>query len=251
MTTKDYPNYYENLKEAEMRLKGTVVLYDGEPFNVVCLANHKDDGIFRVYMEPIGLPIGSIFHRFSDIPYEYPEEQRGGLMDAWMEKNKDSGVVRKMMNSPLFNKFRPFELGMCNTGTSTLYLERQPTRATSQGMSESMLSQYVISLGKNTKHSRMRLYSAQMRSCILGEYPSFSDCLKNLLDKDVENDAAAFHRQFALVRGPLNTLFLAYKSDVVAFLPNSDTSCVQISSDFRHTKEVINDLQVFQNITIK
>jgi hypothetical protein len=51
-----------------------------------------------------------------------------------MAEHPAAGILRKQMNSPLFNKFRPYPLGMCNTkGQRAYYLERQPNRKTEQG----------------------------------------------------------------------------------------------------------------------
>ena len=48
-----HPNFYENLKEAQMRLLRTVVTYDNEPYYVGAITNHMKDGIFRVYLLPL------------------------------------------------------------------------------------------------------------------------------------------------------------------------------------------------------
>ena len=53
MAADKYPNFYENLSEANKRLHGTVVLYDGHPYYILAISNHFTDGIMRVYMEPL------------------------------------------------------------------------------------------------------------------------------------------------------------------------------------------------------
>jgi hypothetical protein len=58
-----HPNTFETVKEAMMRLRRTVVVYDGQPFVVLCITNHKADGIFRIYLQATGLdPNKSIRH---------------------------------------------------------------------------------------------------------------------------------------------------------------------------------------------
>lgn len=162
------------------------------------------------------------------------------------------------MNSPAFNKFRPFELGMCNTGGRTYYLEWQPQRHTQQGLTQNHISQSTVELETTapgskaaSKYSPVGMQTEAFRDCILGAYPNFSDCVKNLLDPDIENNAVGFHRNFALVRGPIDTLYLAYKGDVVGCLPYGDARILRLSRKFAHVKEATDDLRLFDDILIK
>src|SRR3546814_20877703 len=59
--------------------------------------------------------------------------ERGKRMDNFLKDNPDCGIIRKNMDSPLFNRFRPFPLGMCNLNGETYFLCRSPTRNTQQG----------------------------------------------------------------------------------------------------------------------
>lgn len=252
--SKDFPNFYENIKEANLRLKNTIVLYDGYPYHIITIAGGKPDGIFRVYMEPIGQLEGGVFDHHVPLPHDALDDVRGAMMDEWMHNNKDQVVIRKMMNSPLFNKFRPFPLGMCNTQGCVLYLERQPQRHTHQGMTQNMLCVEEVSINKgNFPRSRkdsVTVHSPAFRDTVQGIYPSFQDCVKNLLDPNIANEAVGFHREFALVRGPVNTLFLAYKGDLVGVLPYGDTKLIRISNEHRHTKEVVENLNLFEDIIV-
>ena len=254
--SKEYPNFYETIKEAQMRLQYTTVLYDGEPYNILCVTgDDQPDNIFRVYMEPIGHPKGSVVDRIPGIPYDmggHPEQ--GKMMNLWLAKNPDSGVVRKMINSPLFNKFRPFLLGMANNEGQTFYLERQPQRQTQQGLTQQMIYQSPVRLDSSPgskDRGGVPMNSPSFKDCIMGVYPTFSECLTNLGDPEIMNDAVAFHRYFALVRGPINTFFVAYKSDIIGFLPRPDASEVRIARQFAHTKEVVEGLGLFNNIEIR
>lgn len=250
-----HPNFFENLKEAQIRLQNTVVMYDSLPYYVICLADYKPDGIIRVYMEPVGAKKGGILRNYSNIPYEQLDSERGQSMDAWMVKYPDSGLIRKMMNSPAFNRFRPFDLGMCNSSGKAYYLERQPQRHTQQGLTQNMLLQEVVELeespAKRGRYLPIGLQTTDFRDCVLGTYPTFDACVKNLLDPEIENNAAGFHRNFALVRGPIDTLFLAYKSDVVGCLPYGDARTLRLSHKFAHVKEATDDLRIFDDILIK
>lgn len=264
----NFPNFYENTQEAQMRLRSTVVLYDREPYHVLAITEHKPDGIFRIYLEPIGWsdvedPTANRVYP-SSIVDNYPPNWNGmgPALDAWLEtdEGKKSGILRKMMNSPLFNKFRPFPLGMINYGTSTYYVERQPTRKSEQGLTGSMLYETLLTTSLPSKKNKglvlgigrypvVSIYSKEMQRCIKGEYPSAEECLLNLSDPAVDNESAAFNRNFALVRGPCDLLFLAYKEDIVGVLPKCNFDLLRLGRDFGHCREVVESLSIFNSIT--
>lgn len=251
------PNFYENLKEANMRLKGTIVLYDNEPYYVMCITNHKPDGIFRVWLDPIGREEGMNIHRegaarppFDQYTTEdHPGGNLGANMDAWFAKNPKSGVERKMMNSPKFNKFRPFPMGMVNINGRTNFVERHPTRKVEQGLTKAAVTEKNVGISQALE-VKTDILSPQFRQCILGQYPDKKECLERMVDPKVGNKAVGFDRNFALVRGPLNTLFIGYKADVVGFLPDNDLSSIRLGRQFAHTKEAIGDLGVFGKIIV-
>lgn len=251
---KEYPNFYENVKEALMRLRRTVVLYDGRPYVVLTITDHKGDGIFRIYLEPIGRSPDS--SRGCPEPEQYPPEHpgTGPYMDIWMKDHPESGILRKQMNSPLFNKFRPYPLGMCNIkGSSAYYIERQPNRKTEQGLISSMLYETPVSTDVQAKKriGTIDVYGPAFRDCVIGDYPSAKECLAGLSDPSILNDAVAFSREFAFARGPIGMIFLAYKHDIIGVLPRGDFGCVRIGRDFCHTKEVVAELGLFQDIDVR
>ncbi len=254
----DHPNFYENLKEAQMRLVNTIVLYDGEPYYVLAITDHKKDGIFRVYMDKMGQPEGML-HQNTHVPYDWHDEpggmSKGDKLDEWLSKNEGKGILRKQMNSPLFNKFRPFPIGMCNNHGTVVYIERSPTRNTQQGLMPNMLSYYELSAvgslitprkGGNTPS----LFGVPFYKTIKGDYPNPFLCAQKLNDPEIVDTSVAFHRDFAFVRGPVGLLFLAYKHNVIGYMPNSDFSKVTISPSFKHTKEVVQKLELFEDIKI-
>jgi hypothetical protein len=251
---KEHPNFYENVKEAMLRLRRTVVMYDGEPYVVFCITDHKSNGIFRIYLDPTGQD-PNVLRKLPDItdfPPEHPDI--GGYIDTFMAQNPDTKLIRKEMNSPLFNKFRPYPLGMCNIkGGGVYYVERQPNRKTEQGLVSSMLYDTPITTSPSSQPRRtgaIDVYGMPFRDCCLGNYPTAAECLSNLLDPDVTNEGVAFHREFALVRGPVDMIFVAYKHDIVGVLPKNDFSCVRLGREFRHTKEVFENLRLFSNIIL-
>lgn len=245
----EFPNFYENTKEANLRLQHSVVLYDKEPYMILCITEFEKDDILRVYMQPVGNTADT-----SNSPAEWPgpPQEKSTLMDQWVAANPKAGVLRKHMNSPHFNKFRPFKLGMCNIKTKTVYTERHPQRQTQQGLTQQMLMQKQLRMegrgGPNDVNAQ--IMSKELRDTIMGVYPDPYTCLEQLKNPDIENEAAAFHREFALVRGPIGTLFLGYKSDVVACLPNSDFKALRLPKANAHLREVIEEMSLFESITV-
>lgn len=245
-------NFYENLKEALARLRGTIVVYDGVPYYVSTITNHKPDTIFRVYLSPLGMreePGSHVPHPELD---QYPPEHPaiGPYMDKFIIDFPKAGILRKRMNSPLFNRFRPYPLGMCNIGKRTCYIERQPNRKMEQGLIRSMLNETMISTSPEQQGAMksIDIMSKAFKTCVVGDHPSAHTVLAALKDPSIENESVAFHRDFALVRGPISMLFLAYKSDVVGVLPNDDFSLVRLGADFRHVKEAVASLNLFTSI---
>lgn len=255
-----YPNFYENLKEAHHRLLRTTVVYDDTPYSVVAITDHKKDNIFRVYL----MPMEKTHHTINLWDYlraANPDNHNlGPYIDKWMDENPSEGVLRKHMNSPLFNKFRPFPLGMCNANGSVLFLERQPVRQKEQGLTPGMILETKVQVNKplfskygsspNSGLHNISINSKEFVSCVRGEYPSPMECLAGLKDPEVTNDGVAFDRNFAFLRGPIDTMFLAYKADVVGHMPHGDVSEVRLSKEHKYTKEVVEALNLFENINV-
>ncbi len=246
----EYPNFYENLEEASKRLSGTYVLYDGRPYRILTITNHKPDGIFRAYLLPLG------DKEIDYIPdydmFTFGSNDQAKYLDEWMEKNPGQ-ALRKHLNSPKFNRFRPFPLGMCNFKGSAVYLERQPMRPRmEQGLVLSGVIESSVSLlnkgGRMGSGTQVKLNSDSFRDCVLGKHPSAQECVERLSDPSCGNDSAAFDRYFALVRGPVDMTFLAYKGDVIGLLPDNNLSSVRLSKKFSYAKEVVQELGVFQNV---
>jgi hypothetical protein len=169
---------------------------------------------------------------------------------------KGSGVLRKMMNSPKFNKFRPFPLGMQNIDGGATYIERKPCRFTQQGIMETMVSVTPLHFGISDKGGRSpyndRMFSflgPEMYRTVKGLYPSAEECLEQFKEDKIQNKAVGFHRDFAFVRGPLDLLYIAYKTDIVGFVPNLDKSEVKLGRESQHLKELVQELNVFDKVS--
>lgn len=247
----EHPNFYENLEEATKRLSGTYVLYDGEPYRILTITDHMSDGIFRAYLLPLGDKAVEYIPDYDMFNPGSPDQAKH--IDNWMDKNPDAGVLRKHLNSPKFNRFRPFPLGMCNYKGYAFYLERQPMRPRmEQGLVSSGIVESPLSLqktgGRLNSGTQVKMNSDAFRDCILGRHPSAQECVERLKDPTCGNDAAAFDRYFALVRGPVDMMFLAYKGEVVGLLPDNNLSSARLSKKFSYVKEVVQELGVFQNV---
>lgn len=247
---KKFENFYETIDEARMRLDQTVVLYDGEPHHILCVTNHREDGVFRAYLDPV--TDEEVYHRRVSVPYDWYDEpgmSRGKVMDKFIEDNEGCPVKRKMLNSPKFNRFQPFPLGMINSNGRATYLERSPARHTQQGLTGSMIHTVHVDMTAAKGGPRnASVYNKGIRSCILGLHPDPDQCLTGLTDKGVSNTSVAFHRYFAFVKGPLNLLFLAYKGDIVGFLPDKNLSAVKVCDEHSYVREVIDELAIFNRI---
>lgn len=257
--SKVYPNFYESIKEARMRIDSTLVLYDEEPYLVLTVCDHNPDGIFRVYLDPLPTqPNELMAHQMYAIPYTWHDEPgmtRGEKMDKWLDSpdGKKSRVIRKMMNSPKFNKFRPFPLGMQNIDGFATFIERKPTRFTQQGIMDNMITVKPITFGEAKSRGLRRrtfsFYGYEMYNTVKGIYPSADECFARFEAGDVDNDSVAFDRNFAFVQGPLNLVYLAYKDDIVGFLPSVADREVRLGREFQHLKEAVSELGVFYKVS--
>lgn len=243
----EHVNFFENLKEVSIRLHNTVVLYDGRPMYVLAESDHAPDGIIRLYLDDLSNPQGPAHKRVSEIPYnDYGHSSGvGEQMDKWLKAHPDYGIVRKMMNSPKFNKYRPFPLGMCNYVGGVHFLERRPLRQTHQGLIDLMMASTPITMSKIHKAPKPSIFSLEFADTVMGLYPSFSECIDALSDERVTNESVAFDRNFAVLRGPVDGLYLAYKHDVVGMIEGKS---LRLGPGFKHTKEVIQKTGLFTTV---
>jgi hypothetical protein len=257
--TVEHPNFYENLAEANMRLRKTIVLYEDEPVYIWAITNHKKDGIFRIYCQSLDTFANPNVKRPEVEAYPQETPELGTFLDKFIESNPKTGIMRKQMNSPHFHKFRPFPLGMCNTGElgngRCYYLERQPQRRTEQGLTRNHIDEHEVSLSKRvgmskSPYANVELYSKAFYATVKGQYPTAQEVLEAFKDPDIDNEAVAFNRYFALLRGPVSSTFLGYKDRVVGYMPEGSTKELRLSKKHVQTKEVIEDLNIFENISI-
>lgn len=256
MTKELHKNFYENLEEMQRRLLNSVVTYDGEPVRIVAITNHKPDGIFRIYAWPVqysdNRSTSSPFPREID-GWRPGSNEQAAYLDAFLEQNKNTPLMRKTANSPSFNKFRPFPLGMMNSGKA-MYLERSPERRVNQGLISNMVETTQVGFDKSgmPPMGRPHLTGPEFYDCVKGNHPSAAECMTNLLDPSVEElPSVAFHRHFAFVRGPLDTFFLQYKTDVVGFVPADRRPQVELGAKYKHLREVVEETKQFETVRVR
>lgn len=264
-----YKNFYETIQEARMRLKGTIVRYKDDFYYVLDIGDHKDDGKFRIYMDKLGA--GRVGRdRYTGFPsdHDYGGNTLFKQYDAFIEKHSDTEVTRKFADSRHFEKFRPFPLGNVNQNGSVVYAERSPTRNMHQGLLadavlgtrvESVPSRYDPNqrkLGMMVSGSAAPLGNAHIDTLgeefydmLKGNYPSFTEVVDNLRDPHVLNNGCAFHREYSVMRGPLDTLILCYKHSGVGFI-NADNTLV-LGSTHEFLREELQELGHFPVITVK
>lgn len=248
-----YPNFFETIKEARMRLEQTVITHNGFPYYCLTVGDDTEDGIFDVYLDPLrDDQMEMAIHQYGDIPFHWIDEEDGETksdrMRKWLQIRPDSGVITKKANDPGFNNFRPFPLGMVNIAGQVTYTERSPTRNMQQGLTGPMLKQWHFGADRRASIS---ITSPYVKDTILGDYPDAKACLDAVSDPRCANKDAAFHRYFAISESVSGFLFLAYKSDLVGLLPNGDFSRLVLGTEYTYTKEVIEELELFEKIDYK
>jgi hypothetical protein len=189
---------YENVNDAQMRLVGTVVLYDGEPVYITDI-RQKGEGdpkgdIFRVYAEPL------------------PYKGRG-----------QSEQMRKFISSKKFD-MAPFPMGFMNRGGEATYLHRSAKKQQKQGLSNATLSvinlsaiQTLVKGGGAVRFEHLITYQ-EFLDCIKGKYPSIKEATE--LVSSGKAESVAFSRAFALCRDPSleGLIYLFHKQDKVGFI---------------------------------
>lgn len=269
----DRINFYENQNEASMRLRKTVVLYDGEPYYVIGISDHKNDGKLRIYLDKIGY-YGLEGAKDRSVPnyFDLPQHLLGQVLDEWIQNNPDKGIVRKFLGAAGFNKFRPFPLGNVNIDGQVVYAERTPTRNPFQGLRQDAIVPQIVSVAPNrdtgSKRKKMSMYGSSygresiypvdifhpsFYDCVMGNYPTFEQVVEGLRDPEVLNTGVAFHREFSVLRGPLDILVLCYKTEGVGIIDTMSNGgeFLTLSKDFLYLKETLEELGIFASISVQ
>lgn len=178
---------YESIEDARMRLKGTVVLYQGDPVYVTGIEPGRGgDDIFRVYA--------------SKLPYNR------------LNVDLDDNGVRKYISSKHFD-IGAFKMGYVNSEEGAFFCRRLPTRQQKQGLSVDTF-QATYCNGQPVSFQTF-LTIPEVPAMVHNIYPLYEECLH--LIKTKKTYCIAFSREFALGRSKEvdELVYLEHKGDVV------------------------------------
>lgn len=212
-----YENFYENLEEASFRLNQSIVMYDNKPVFIHSLENHKD-GIVRVQIQELPL-----------------------------SETENNAFTRKMINSPKFNRFRPFELGNMNLlSGGVIYpyrLERIPVRTRIQGTTgtNTRLNPLFPELRNPNFNFNSLLYNEGFVEMCRGIYPTWNEYIETGIP------SCALGRDIAVRLSESTGLrFLKYKELYVGVV--TEKGVVVLYPKFNYLREAIEELLVFSSV---
>jgi len=212
---------YESLQEAEMRLSGSMVMYDGEPVYITGVTgaapgDPKPD-IFRVYAVPLPLPHGVL----------------GGRAAG------NDEAFRRFISSRRFD-FQTPRMGFVNYNNGIYYCCRMPQRQQKQGLCNgTFFCREVVGQRGEGYNLNSFLGTQEFVDTIKGRYPTFPEAIEKL--KTTDALAVAFSREYAIsMDDDLDGLiFLYHKENKVGFLMDDK---ITLSSKMMCLKEALVEL---------
>lgn len=203
---------YETVEDARMRLRGTVVLYRGNPVYIrdVQAGNGKDD-IFRVLFDELPLAGGG--------PFKPAVRPRHRLDGDDLELDEAVKPERKFISSKHFD-IGPFKMGYVNAPKGAFYCSRLPNRIQKQGLCVENFSgkdNFGNAVGFNTC-----IACKEFEATVNGRYPTFDQAVQGL----EKSKAVAFHREFCLVKDEVvpNLLWLYHKGTKVGMFNRGEAT---------------------------
>lgn len=211
---------YETVEDAAMRLRGTVVLYKGDPVQINEVTHGEGgDDIIRVKFRELPLLEGK-FDRFGrPIGDDVVPEQR------------------KFISSKHFD-IAPFKLGYVNhPKIGAFYCTRLPNRIQKQGLCGENF-QARSNTGAQVPFGTF-IACKEAVSMIKGIYPTFDRALASL-DKA---PSVAFSYEFALMKDEVipDLIYLYHKGNKVGYFSKNE---VLLGQKFKCLKESLQEMQV-------
>lgn len=256
---------FDNLADAQQKLQQSIVLYQGIPVFVHAVLNSRPDGIFRVYFKPIPLTLPVDFNNDPDEDEAGVQEivnpfrpMRGDDMRELDRRYRADGCIRKKINSPHFNGFRPITLGYMNhfEGTNTLpiFVVRSTARQYSQGVKLRTLTFERPALF-NEPVDRMGeanlARSIGFKEMVANEYPSIKDAIDVIKDDSKAPKGVAVSRDVAIMYQSDLAMYLVFvRNQLVGYLDDSqgDRFVVSVSKEKRHLKEILEGVGFVVNV---
>lgn len=258
----DYLNFYENADEVNRRLRGTVVLYDGKPYYVMTLAMASVDSIVRLYLEPLSsehrpllldnYKMKALTDKGISFPWQqYPHGSSSMIsaMETFTKQVPELGILRKKINSPSFNKFRPFPLGYSlQDGGYPVYVMRKPVRKGYQGFSSARAA--VINLDAVDGYfnsGNFDINSPALYNAIVADWPTYHAAVGKMLQNPSQL-GQPFHRDLAIIRGPCDSFFLGHRYQIVGQITDLPTGSIRLAKSCQHLFETLSEMNIFQSI---
>lgn len=194
---------YDTLEQATLRLKGTVVMYDGRPAMVLDAFEEKK---------------GTIGVNITPLP-----------------KKRDN--IKVSLDDPKLD-IREFKLGYVNAFNHAGYLTRLAGRQQRQGLCQGNCK-VDDEFFRHTRHNFADLANRpEFADALSGIYPKFEKCVDSLIGNP-DMRSMAFCRRFALYRDPeLGYFELRYRGHRVAW---GDPNAFNLPSEFSYLTEVIRE----------
>lgn len=214
---------YENVEDAKMRLRQTVVLYKDEPVYItdIIRGEGKDD-VLRVL--------------FTDLPTDTLEVRNPFRNDPKVRDDPGPKPERKYISSKYFD-IAPFRMGYVNDKKGAFYCSRMPGRNQKQGLSGDNFKGRD-NFGRVVGWAEF-LACKNIKEMVGNIYPTFEQAVK-ALDK---SPAVAFHRDFCLVKDEVvpALIWLYYKGNKVGMINKGETT---LGPKFNCLKESLQEMHL-------
>ena len=201
---------YETLDDARMRLRQTVVLYEGQPVLIreIARSEKAGDEIFRVLFDPL--------------PVDFEEQAK-----------------RKYISSKHFD-IAPFKMGYVNAPNGAFFCSRIPNRMQKQGLCGENF-RGVDNYGNAIQFATF-LNTKEVVAMVNGDYPSFAGAVKAL----GKCESVAFSRDFCIMKDEIleELLHLYHKGKKVGVILNGS---ITLGKNFTCLKESLEELGLRMN----
>lgn len=203
MTSLTIP--YDCVDQADMRLRGCVILIDGDPCEVM-----------RVKQGAKGK---NLLIEYAALPGRH--------------KVDEIGLEDDRVN------FRQIPLGYVNNGGDAYYLRRTPARQQRQGLCNGNV---LVSAGvRRQPRFNDLIITGPFKDMIHNTYPTIDEALA-LFEKDADRVSVAIHRHFAMkIDRDFNSFELHYKGQRIAW---GDPHVWNLPSHLSYMKEIMQESKI-------